>query len=146
MGKGGRGRSWAVALAVAVGLLDYSRPEDNQTHAGRFVGDVLHGRAWTTVHRKADAVLGSLATPAVTAARRGRRRPGSALLARHFGCRCTRASELGPPTAAVAVLAVLGSLLNDSGVFVAAAALLAFVPAAVAATLGRREPGDTGRL
>ena len=136
----------AVALAVAVGLLDYSRASEHQTHAGRFVGEVLHGRAWTTVHRKADAVLGSLATPLVAVLVVGV--AVLALLIWRARVRMPVAArpELGPTAAAVAVLAVLGSLLNDSGVFVAAAALLAFLPAAVAATLSFRNLGDTGRL
>ena len=137
----------AVGLAVALGLADYARPQAHQTHAGRFVGDVLHGRAWTTVHRKADAVLGSLATPAVTLlvlavvvltvlVWRGRLR-----------LPITPRPELRAPALAVAVLAVLGSVLNDSGVFVAAGALLAFVPATLAASLeDAARPRDSGRL
>jgi len=129
----------AVALAVAVGLVDYARPAARQTHAGRFVGQVLHGGAATVLHRKADAVVGSLATPLVTAlvvavvvavvlaARRGRLPEPAA------GVRAA--------AVAVAVVAVIGSLLNDSGVFVAAAAFLAFVPAVTVAALG-----DTRRL
>jgi len=136
----------AVALAVAVGLVDYSRPEDHQTHAGRFVGDVVHGRAWTTVHRKADAVLGSLATPAVALLVLGVAALAVLVWRRRLRAPITLPAELGPPAAAVAVLAVLGSLLNDSGVFVAAGALLAFAPAVVAATLGAENLGDTGRL
>jgi len=61
-------------------------------------------------------------------------------------------AELAPAAAAAAVLAMLGSLLNDSGIFVAAAVLLAFLPAALAASPGKtarpRETagrGDTGR-
>jgi hypothetical protein len=46
----------------------------------------------------------------------------------------------------VVVLAVIGSALNDSGVFVAAAALLASVPAAVATGLGSWPLGDTESL
>jgi hypothetical protein len=131
----------AVVVAVGAALADYARPAASRTHAGRFVGDVLHGDAGPTVHRKLDAVLSSFATPAVTllvvvtvvlAVLAWRRRlpitvdfvPGVAAAA-----------------AAVAVLAVVGSALNDSGIFVGAAALLAFVPAALAASLG-----DTRRL
>jgi len=55
-------------------------------------------------------------------------------------------AELGPPAAAVAVLAVLGSLLNDSGVFVAAGALLVALPAALAVTLVSPKLGDTRTL
>ena len=49
-------------------LLDYARPAAHQTHAGRFVGQVLHGGAAQVVHRKADAVLGSFTNPVVTMA------------------------------------------------------------------------------
>ena len=135
----------AVVVAVGVALADYARPEEKRTHAGRFVEDVRNGEAWRTLHRKLDAVLSSFANPVVTAAvllavavcivlvRRG--------TAAHDYPAGVRAAA-----AAVALLAVIGSLLNDSGVFVAAAALLAFVPAAVAE--GRRglPVGDTRTL
>src|SRR5206468_651901 len=58
----------AVAFGVGVALLDYTRPGTQQTHAGRFVGQVLHGGAWQVVHRKLDAVLASVNNPAVTGA------------------------------------------------------------------------------
>ena len=142
----------AVAVAVAIGLLDYARPQAHQTHAGRFVDDVLHGRAWTTVHRRADAVLGSFGTPAVAILVLGAAVLAVLVWRRRLRPPIALPPELGPPAAAVAVLAVVGSLLNDSGVFVAAGALLAFVPAAVAATVAGAipgdavTPGDTGRL
>ena len=44
----------AAILAVGLlGALDYARPAARQTHLGRFVGEVLHGGAWTVVRRKA---------------------------------------------------------------------------------------------
>jgi hypothetical protein len=135
----------AVVVAVGVGLADYARPESQQTHAGRFVGDVLHGDAWRVVRRKLLAVLSSFTNPVVTllvvaavavavAAARGRVAAPSPV------------PGVGAAAVATAVLAVVGSLLNDSGVFVAAAALLAFLPPVVAARSDGAGLGDTGRL
>ena len=135
----------AVLVAVGIALADYARPEDKRTHAGRFVEEVRDGEAWRTVHRKLDAVLSSFTNPVVTAAvllgvvvlvvfwRRGRE-------AHHYSPGVPAAA------AAVAVLAVVGSALNDSGVFVAAAALLAVVPAVVAQGLRPPSVGDTRSL
>ena len=128
-------------VALGAALVDYARPEEHRTHAGRFVADVVHGDAWRTVHRKLDSVIGSFATPAVTAlvvvtvvlvvlASRSR-------LPVHLAY----VPGVAAAATALAVLAVLGSALNDSGIFVAAGALLAFVPAALASSLS-----DTGRL
>ena len=128
-------------VALGAALADYARPEEHRTHAGRFVADVVHGEAWRTVHRKLDSVIGSFATPAVTAlvvvtvvlvvlAWRSR-------LPVHLAY----VPGVAAAAVALAVLAVLGSGLNDSGIFVAAGALLAFVPAALASSLS-----DTGRL
>jgi hypothetical protein len=142
----------AVVVAAALGLVDYARPQARQTHAGRFVGDVLHGRAWTTVHRKADAVIDSLATPAVALLVVGVVVLAVLVWRRRLRLPLAAGPELGAPTAAIAVLAVVGSLLNDSGIFVAAAALLAFGPAVIASTVAPAIPGnaaargDTGRL
>jgi hypothetical protein len=133
----------AVGLAAVVGLVDYARPQDSQTHVGRFVGDVVHGRAWTTVHRKADAVFGSLATPAVTLLVAGVVLLAVVVWRREVRLPLALRPKLVPAAGAVAVLAVLGSLLNDSGIFVAAAVLLAFLPAVIAAAPVAAAPGDT---
>jgi hypothetical protein len=130
-----------VVVAVAAALADYARPETHRTHAGRFVGDVLHGDAWRTVHRKFDAVLSSFATPAVSALVFGAVVLLILGLRGRLHVRLHAVPGLAAAAAAVAVLAVIGSALNDSGVFVAAGALLACVPAALAASLS-----DTRRL
>ena len=129
----------AVALAVVAGLADYARPQSHQTHAGRFVGQVLHGGAWTVLHRKTDAVLGSFGTPLVTALVVVL--VLAAVFARRRGALAEPVPGVRAAALAVAVLAVVGSLLNDSGIFVAAAAFVAFVPAVALAGLG-----DTRRL
>lgn len=129
----------ALALAVGVALLDYARPAEHQTHVGRFVGEVLHGGAARTVRRKLDASLSSFGNVAatvlvvVTAA--------AIAVDRHRLLAALRRVP-GLPAAAVGVgmIAVLGTLLNDSGVVVAAAALLLGVLSPVAAGLHRRSP------
>jgi hypothetical protein len=116
----------AVALAAVVALADYARPAEHQTHLGRFVHDVLHGGAWRTVHRKLDAVVGSFDNPFVTI---------TVVVAIAVALLLARRGRSEPAVVSVAVLAVVGSALNDSGIFVAAAALLAFVPAMAGARL-----------
>jgi hypothetical protein len=125
-----------VTLAVAVGaaLADYARPAESRTHAGRFVGDVLHGGAWRTVHRKLDAVLSSFATPAVTVLVVVTLALALLALRRRLLVPVEPVPGVGAAAASVAVLAVIGSALNDSGIFVAAAALLASVPASLGDT------------
>jgi hypothetical protein len=110
----------AVLVALGAMLLDYARPADRQTHAGRFVGQVLHGGAWQVVHRKLDAVLASFDNPAVTAL------VVVAAIAAALAWR--RQPQVRPAIGAVATLAVVGSALNDSGVFVAAAAAISVAP------------------
>jgi hypothetical protein len=124
----------ALALAVGVALLDYARPADSQTHVGRFVGEVLHGGAGKTIHRKFDASLTSFKSVALTilvgilivivvAARR----EVAVVLRSVDGL-----SEAG---LALVVLAVLGTFLNDSGVVVAGTVILLTVFAAGAGGL-----------
>src|SRR5206468_632560 len=48
----------AVVVAAAVALADYARPASVQTHLGRFVGDLLHGRS-DVISRKADLAIHS---------------------------------------------------------------------------------------
>ncbi|MDQ1696935.1 MAG: hypothetical protein QOJ03_2288 [Frankiaceae bacterium] len=121
----------AALLGCGVALLDYARPVAHQTHVGRFVGQVLHGGAARVVRRKLDASLGSFGNIAITgfvvvtavAAMGGRRRLVPLL---------RTVPGLPAAAVAVAVLAVLGTFLNDSGVVVAATTLLLAVFAVVA--------------
>ena len=136
----------AVVVAVGAALADYARPEDKRTHAGRFVEDVRDGDAWQTLHRKLDAVLSSFTNPVVTAAVLIAIVVAVALIRRGDLAAGSSGAVVGRAGVAIAVLALVGSVLNDSGVFVAAAALLAFVPPVVAAGLGRPALGDTRSL
>lgn len=133
----------AAALAVAVALIDYARPADQQTHVGRFVGEVLHGGAGGTIRRKLDASLNSFRSVAlsilvavvivvVVAARRQ--------LAEMLG----RVGGLTEASIALVILAVLGTFLNDSGVVVAGTVILLTVFVAGAGALVPARNDESG--
>jgi hypothetical protein len=132
-----------TALAVA----DYQRPSGDQTHLGRFVGQVLDGTAWEVVNRKASANLHSLLyspvavlTPALLVALvwlfHGSDAPGRQLLA-------SSGRSLSAAVVGVGVVAVLGSVLNDSGIAVLGAAGASTVPLLIAAAATVPAPHTT---
>ena len=116
-----------LAVAMIVGAVDASRPPDRRTHIGRFVADLVRGHLDPVANRKWQAMLRSFGNVAldvfvaltVFAAARWRERI---------------APYLHTPLVAVAVVGVLGTLLNDSGVVVATGAALAVVPAVIGDT------------
>ncbi len=133
----------ALAAAVAVvgcfALLDYARPAADQTHLGRFVGQLLHGGATTVVRRKAEANLHllthsvlTLLVPLAVALLAG------VLLRPAGGLR--RAFQLAPAfragMVAVLVMGVVGFAVNDSGVAVPAMAGTVLLPLAIAVSVG----------
>jgi hypothetical protein len=113
----------SAAVAVGIALADYSRPPSRQTHVGRFVGQVLHGGAGAEVHRKFDSMAGSfgltigtfVAVIALILAILNRERVRAAI---------GKVSGLGTVAIGAVVLGVLGTVLNDSGVTVAATVLI----------------------
>lgn len=121
----------AVAVAALVALADYARPASAQTHLGRFVGDLLHGRS-DVVSRKAELALHSFGNSAVTGlvvlvvvvAIVGREQLRTAM---------RRTPALAAGLVAVGVVGVVGSVVNDSGVVVAAMVAVAGVLPPVAA-------------
>jgi hypothetical protein len=127
----GAGAVVVTALAVA----DYQRPTDDQTHLGRFVGQVLDGTASEVVARKATANLHALDSPVAVLAPaiivaliwlfHGSDSPGRQLIA--SSGRSLKAAVVG-----VGVVAVVGSLVNDSGIAVLAAAGASTVPLLIA--------------
>jgi len=120
-----------VVVVTALAVADYQRPTGDQTHLGRFVGQVLDGTADEVVTRKASASLHALLyspvvlTPALLVALfwlfHGADSPGRRLLS--SSGRSLRAAVVG-----VGVVAVVGSLFNDSGIAVLAAAGASTVP------------------
>lgn len=104
----------AAAVFVLAGVLDYLRPEADQTHLGRFVGAVLEGTAGGVLLRKGAAAVGSIGTPLtylVAAAAVGayliwrKRSPIRSV--------STEAAVIG-----LLAVAVIGFAVNDSGVAV----------------------------
>jgi hypothetical protein len=138
----------AAAVVVAAAAVDLARPAGSRTHLGRFADDVLHGRGGGLLTRKLDANLaltahGPLQVGVVLVA-------VAALLAVR---RAARGAPVGGVAAvgtrwllglqAVAVAAVLGFAINDSGIAVVATALLLAVPLTGLAAAAARRPGDT---
>lgn len=134
----------AVVVIVAVG--DYLRPVDARTHIGRFVADVLDGDAGHVIARKARASLRSFTNvPALLAVVAG----GIAVVAAARPS-ARRAGRVLAPAALVllGMLALLGSILNDSGVVVAAFVATTCVPPlvlAATADVRRLGPQPTGQ-
>jgi hypothetical protein len=134
-----RARRTAVVLGVAAGLvvafgvavLDYARPAADRTHLGRFVGQVLHGGWSDTLARKVDANLHSFTGtwyPLLLA--------GSLAMAVWL-LRRLRDPALVPYVRVLAVLWVVGTLVNDSGVVVAAVGCAVAVPLLLAHVVER---------
>ncbi|MPQ99750.1 hypothetical protein GB931_17855 [Modestobacter sp. I12A-02628] len=153
-----------------VALLDWLRPAESRTAIGRFVDQLIEGRAWTVVSRKAqanvDILLGSalawmLPVCLVTAVwllyRPGSLRggPGGLLRSRpgHApgGLPPADLAVLRTGLLAVAFTLVIGAAVNDSGVALPATAatlllpLLVWLAAAPPVAPGPAEPADGQR-
>jgi hypothetical protein len=131
----------AVVGTAAVSVLDWLRPAEQRSHLGGFVQKVIDGQAADLILSKALAALHSLTNPAgvlalvVLAA-------AAAIVLRpdRFATAATASlwaawPALLPTLRAALIVAVLGSLLNDSGVLVAGAMLATALPLVLAAAL-----------
>lgn len=128
-----------VAAVTVIAIADYQRDPDNQTHLGRFVGQLLDGTAWAVVERKLDAswyiLLNSpvaILAPFLVLTLAG------LFVPREGAGRRLLASATPVEVAAgisTATAAVLGSLLNDSGIAVFVAAGCVIVPLLLGGTL-----------
>jgi hypothetical protein len=125
-----------VVTVTVLALLDHARPVESQTHLGRFVGQLLDGTAWTVVTRKADANLhvlthSSLALMLPLTALvlwwlfRRPGGPGRSLF--------EHTSWLPAVLVGLLVTAILGSVVNDSGIAVFAAVAIVGLPLLIAA-------------
>jgi hypothetical protein len=114
-----------VATVAAFALVDHARPPSQQTHLGRFVGQVFDGQAGTIIWRKLDTSLATFTNGwsrwivliwlALAVAFCIARRRGWARSAGHPPPR-----TVGGLAAALGVLGVLGPALNDSGLSITA--------------------------
>ncbi len=127
-----------VAVVAAFAVLDYLVPAIGPSHQGGFVGQIIHGGATGTLHRKISSNLHSLTetwfTPVipvvavVTGVMLGW--PGRLRL-RTFQFAASHDRLLRPALFAVWLAVVLGWLADDSGVSVVAAALPVALPLAI---------------
>jgi hypothetical protein len=134
-----------LVVASAIAVLDWLRPTESQTHLGRFVQRVVDGDATDIVLRKTSGALDSVTSPggvlvivasavAIAVVLQVKPFEISALDAVYRRWYASR-----PMLHAVALVAVLGSLTNDSGAVVAAAMLLTTAPLVLVACL--KSPG-----
>jgi len=124
--------SAGVVAMSALAVADYHRAADDQTHLGRFVGQVLNGGAATVVERKAAANMDLLLHSPVSVL--------APVLLAALGWLFYRPDSLGrqivrsagaPGRAAavgIAMALLLGSLLNDSGIAIFVSGTAVLVP------------------
>jgi hypothetical protein len=130
-----------AAVVTAFALADWSRPEQDRTHLGRFVQDVADGTAGTLLRRKAEAVLSLLFASPVTAllplvvaaAVYLVVRPPRPLAAALQAAPAWRAGLL-----ATGLACAIGFAVNDSGAAVPALALTVVLPGTAAVVLRAR--------
>ena len=128
-------------LAATIAVLDWLRPTESQTHLGRFVQRVVDGDATDVVLRKASGALDTVTNPAgvvvllaaaiaIAVVLQVKRFEVPALTTVYQRWQTSR-----PMLHSVALVAVLGSVTNDSGVVVAGAMLLTTAPLILVACL-----------
>jgi len=132
-----------AVVVIGIAALDYLRPEEEQTHLGRFIGQLLDGSASSIVQRKAESNIGillhsplSLLIPVFVATLWWLLRRGGQL----HGLLAQREWRAG--LAAVAVAEVIGLLVNDSGIAVPVAAGWLLVPLALSVATADRRDAD----
>jgi hypothetical protein len=103
-----------VSLAVFAigGFLDYLRPQEDQTHLGRFVGSVLDGTAMNIVIRKADAAIGTIGRSMTWISLAGL--IGAIIIWRKRAP--IRSDRVSAAVIGLTAVAVIGALVNDSGI------------------------------
>ncbi|TDE59321.1 hypothetical protein E1295_03595 [Nonomuraea mesophila] len=139
-------------IVMTFAWLNYLRPPDEQTHLGRFVGQVLTGEAFDVIFRKLQAMLGTLLSPnlmpiviaavafLVYAILRPEQASAGVVPAAFEHSPALRAGLIG-----TLVSGVLGMLVNDSGAAVLSMALALAVPLLLATGIGvLRAPASAG--
>ncbi|GAA2145687.1 hypothetical protein [Glycomyces algeriensis] len=104
----------AFAVFAIGGFLDYLRPQEDQTHLGRFVGSVLDGTAANILIRKADAAIGTIGRPLTWLSLAAL--IGAVVIWRRRAP--IRTDEVGAAVIGLTAVAVLGAVVNDSGIAV----------------------------
>jgi hypothetical protein len=102
----------ALGVFAAAGLLDYLRPEEDQTHLGRFVASVLDGSATQILIRKADAAIGTIGNSLTWISLAAV--IGAVLIWRRRGP--VRSDTVAAAVIGLTAVALIGALVNDSGI------------------------------
>ncbi|MGI5486473.1 hypothetical protein [Microtetraspora malaysiensis] len=137
-----------AAVSLTVAFLDHLRPEADQTHLGRFIGQVAHGQAVEQVQQKLEAMLRTFGNPnlmpilvaALAFLVFALRNPGK-VTAGALPLAFARAPMLRAGLAGALVSGVVGTLASDSGVAVLSMTLALAVPLALAAGVRALELG-----
>ncbi|GAB3158704.1 hypothetical protein GCM10027059_03870 [Myceligenerans halotolerans] len=135
-----------AVLVAAIGVADWLRPAVQRSHLGRFVADVIEGEAWSLLARKAAyAARSVLAGPSVWVTVLVLLAVALVVFTPLLGRRlepawsdpaCRAWPLLRPAVAAVWLVAVIGSLINDFGLRIGMLCLLVAVPLVTLAVLG----------
>jgi hypothetical protein len=104
----------AFAVFAIGGLLDYLRPEEDQTHLGRFVGSVLDGTATEILIRKATASIGTIGNSLTWISLAAL--IGAVLIWRRRAP--IRSARVAAAVIGLTAVALIGALVNDSGMSV----------------------------
>jgi hypothetical protein len=138
-------------IVMTFAVLNYLRPPDEQTHLGRFVGQVLSGEAFDVIFRKLQAMLSTLLSPnlmpiviaavafLVYAILRPEQASAGVVPAAFEHSPALRAGLIG-----TLVSGVIGMLVNDSGAAVLSMALALAVPLLLATGIGALNRGSAG--
>jgi hypothetical protein len=132
----------AVAAVGTIAAVDWARPPANRSHLGRFVQQALDGDVGAILRRKLEANLHSFSQrPAVGLLVMGLLIVTVVVVAWPKRMRVTQVVDayaaepaLRPCLAACLLTAVIGLIVNDSGVNIPAVALAVAVPLAVTAS------------
>jgi hypothetical protein len=142
-----------AVVVLSIAFLDARRPPGDQSHLGRFWEQLVAGQAWDVIARKAGAMLHSLGYwpfTVIAVAALGflyfvLARPldwRAALLGRAY----TYSRTLRPALLSALTLAILGMLMNDSGVVIPALVFSLAIPLVLAASVRALElDGDHER-
>ncbi|WP_424536846.1 hypothetical protein ACOZ38_44650 [Sphaerisporangium viridialbum] len=144
-----------AALISVIALADWLRPSDQRTHLGAFVQQVIGGEALPVIGRKLSSMVGTLGNWQLTALSLAALAFLYLVLARpsQWGASAlslayTRAPALRAGLFGVLTTALVGFLINDSGIAIPAMALTVAVPLTLAASiraLQRSGPTTPGR-
>lgn len=127
----------AAGSLSLVGFFDYLRPEEQQTHLGRFVGQIFDGEAFITILRKLAAAWGTVFNTPLTLLVAAAVMGCVLLWRRGVFADLTRAQNAA--LVGLGAVAAIGFLVNDSGIAVPGFVAVVGIPLFMT-TLLREEP------